>query len=349
MKRTRLVILLLFAVGGLLASVDRVHAQIDEVKRVDGTTKGGKVTAISRTEVTLTANTLAEKIPVNEIADVIFTGEPTGLKTARLNAKNARYEDARSALGGVKMETVKRNEIKQEIVYLRALCAAHINLGGGDITTEQALQEMLGFVKSNSQSYHFFNACQILGDLSIRKGDFAGAAKYYGALAKAPWPGYKMRAGVLAGRADQAQGKNAAAIKKFNYVLGLQSDTAEGKRQRAAATLGKSVSLATDASQVPKVIKVVKKVIDEAAPEEQELQARAYNALGQCHVQAGQTKDALLAFLHVDVLFHTVPEAHAEALANLVDLWKQVDKADRSREAAEVLKSRYPNSRWAKK
>ena len=39
-------------------------------------------------------------------------------------------------------------------------------------------------------------------------------------------------------------------------------------------------------------------------------------------------------FLHVDVLYSTVPDAHAEALAHLVPLWKAVGQEERSREVA---------------
>ena len=56
-----------------------------------------------------------------------------------------------------------------------------------------------------------------------------------------------------------------------------------------------------------------------------------------------------MAFLHVDSLYFGVPEQHAEALANLSTLWKDVQKGDRAAQALEQLKERYPNSRWAQK
>ena len=71
-------------------------------------------------------------------------------------------------------------------------------------------------------------------------------------------------------------------------------------------------------------------------------------ALGNCYEKARQNKEALFAFLHVDVLYNTVPEVHAEALAHLVPLWKAVGQEERSREARETLLQRYANSRWAK-
>jgi len=56
-----------------------------------------------------------------------------------------------------------------------------------------------------------------------------------------------------------------------------------------------------------------------------------------------------LAFLHVDVLYFTVPEAHAEALANLVELWEAMHKTERAQRARAILDEQYRNSPWAKK
>ena len=93
---------------------------------------------------------------------------------------------------------------------------------------------------------------------------------------------------------------------------------------------------------------MVEQVIKDADPEQKELHARAYNALGSCYQRAGQAKDALLAYLHVDVLYSSVPDAHAEALANLATLWRSIGQESRAREARQVLEQRYANSKWAK-
>ena len=55
-----------------------------------------------------------------------------------------------------------------------------------------------------------------------------------------------------------------------------------------------------------------------------------------------------MAFLHVDVLYSTVPEAHAEALSHLVPLWQATGQADRARESRELLQQKYSRSKWAK-
>jgi hypothetical protein len=49
------------------------------------------------------------------------------------------------------------------------------------------------------------------------------------------------------------------------------------------------------------------------------------------------------------VLYFTVPEAHAEALFNLAELWDGVHKTERAVRCRGLLEERYRNSRWAKK
>jgi hypothetical protein len=49
------------------------------------------------------------------------------------------------------------------------------------------------------------------------------------------------------------------------------------------------------------------------------------------------------------VLYAAVPDAHAEALANLVDLWEQDHKMERANHDRKRLMERYPESPWAKK
>ena len=71
--------------------------------------------------------------------------------------------------------------------------------------------------------------------------------------------------------------------------------------------------------------------------------------LGTAQRQAGRVKEALLAFLHVDILYPGVPDAHAEALANLAELWDQVHKGERANRARQTLQEQYKDSPWAKK
>lgn len=322
-------------------------AQFDTVKRTDNKTKNGKLTSMTKNQVVVTANGVDEETPVNEILSVSFAGEPNELKTSRLNVRNGHYEETKKTLAKIDVDNLQREVVQNEVRFYLALCNAKLAMMGS-VPVDAAIKEMFSFVKANRDNYHYYEACQALGDLSVRKGDFGGASKYYGLLRKAPWPEYQMRAGVLAGRASQANGDDAGAVKKFDFVLGQKTTSPKEEGWHLAAKLGKAVSLtAANPEKADEAIAVVLQVIKKAAPEEKDLHARAYNALGKCYLQNNATKDALLAFLRVDVLYAAHAQEHAEALSHLVKLWKEVGKEDRSREASAVLKDRYPNTKWA--
>ena len=49
-----------------------------------------------------------------------------------------------------------------------------------------------------------------------------------------------------------------------------------------------------------------------------------------------------MAYLHTHLMFSLQPDAHAEALKRLVELWPQVGKPERAAEARSELQQRYP-------
>ena len=145
----------------------------------------------------------------------------------------------------------------------------------------------------------------------------------------------------------QAQNNHREAIGLFEKILssGLQGPQAD--RYRLSATLGKAVSLAR-AGQGEQALKLVENVVKSAEKGDTEIHARAYNALGECYLAMQDPKAALLAYLHVDALYNQHPPLHAEALANIANLWEQMEKTDRMQSTRKRLLQQYPNSKWAK-
>jgi tetratricopeptide (TPR) repeat protein len=324
----------------------------DQVRRI----KGDKTTAINCTvkdmspsEVTIEgdAGTL-EKIPVTEIDAIRFDGEPAQFNLVRNGAANGNYESALTALTRVEATPglLDRAEFKADIEFYKAFCKAKLALaGGGDLP--EAGRLMLNFVRAHPKSYHALAANEVVGDLLVQNQNYAQAQEYYAKLADVPFPEYKMKSGVLVGRALVAQKKYPEAEKAFDGVLAIPA-AAGTESQRLAATLGKATCLA-ETNKPDEAVKLVDEVIAKAGPEDTDLLARSYNTLGNClQKKPGGEKDALLAFLHVDVLYVGNAQAHAEALFNLAKLWNQVNKPERATQAVQTLKDRYPNSAWAK-
>jgi tetratricopeptide (TPR) repeat protein len=329
-------------------TTSRVAAQgiADRVRLVRGT-ETGEVNDMTPYELTLNKGRPGSRsVPVNEIKTVIFADEPSELTQARVNAANGAYSNALAALEKIDLKSVRRDFIKQDVEFYKAFCAGKLALGGqreiGD-----AGRQLNSFVRSYTQNFHHLAAVELMGDLLMAGGRYENAQKQYAELAKAPWADYKMRSAVAVGRTLQAQDKHAEAIAQFDAALAMTDESADAQNQKLSATLGKAVSLAETGGGA-EAVGIIEKIIRDADPEQKELHARAYNALGRCYEQAGQTKDALLAYLHVDVLYNTVPDAHAEALAQLVPLWQSIGQQEQSRQARQLLQERYGGSQWAK-
>jgi tetratricopeptide (TPR) repeat protein len=325
-----------------------VSSAIDSVKIANKPLCRGRVVSMSPLKVTIEegAEGQTKDIPVNQIQAVSYENEPIDLKTAKAHVLNNRYAEAMTALERIK-EDSGRPEIQQDIDFYKALCAAKLALGGSGKIAD-AGRMMKAFADTNTKSYHYFEASETVGDLLVAIGRYAQAAEYYHRLDEAPWPDYQMRAGVAAGRALLAQGKIDEANAAFDKVIATQGQGEQAQSQRLLARLGKASALSA-AKKSDEAIKMVEDLLKTADPEDAPLMARAYNVLGTAYRQAGRTKEALLAFLHVDVLYPAVPDAHAEALANLADLWEQVHKGERANRARKTLEEDYRDSPWAKK
>jgi len=321
----------------------------DTVKLKPTGTVVGEVVKMSPLEVVVKQGALEKKVPVNQIASIIYDSstEPSSLNAARMAARRGRYQDALDVLTDPKKipAEIERLEVQQDVAFFTGLCTARLALGGtGKIT--DAGSAIFSFVNKEKGSYHYLEASELVGDLLVAAGKYADAEEYYRELEKAPWPDYKMRANVAIGRAQLAEKKLAEAEKSFDTVLAIQAEGPLADFERMAARLGKARCLA-EKGETDNAYKMVQGVIAKADPEYAELHSRAYNTLGTIQRKAGRTKEAILAFLHVHILYFAYPEQHAEALANLEQLWNQVHKPERANKARQILDTSYKNSPWA--
>jgi tetratricopeptide (TPR) repeat protein len=328
---------------------------VDSVKTTKDTRSiSGRIISMTSTEVVVEQTAGKKTIPVNEIATIVYDEDPPQLRTARgfADPDTARYEDALSQLEKIKLSGTPRAEIQQDVDFLRAYCTAQLALEGKEgYTVLGAAKEMKDFIAAHKGSYRWLKANEVFGDLAVAAGNLKAAETYYDQLRKSPFPDYKMRAGILIGRVLMAQGgvaNLAAAGKAFDEALAVPGDTDAAKAQRLDATLGKTRLLALGGKS-DEAIKAVEPIIAAASREQTETLAHAYNTLGVAYRAAKKPKEALLAFLHVELLYSSTPEAHAEALFNLAALWMELGNGQRAEEAKKSLLQKYGNSLWAKK
>jgi tetratricopeptide (TPR) repeat protein len=338
-----------FGLVAIVASLSVAgQSRADSVKTVRGVFAGhvADMTAVKIDLQPAVSSNAPKGIPVNQIITIFFENEPTSLRAAKTHLVEGRYSDALAELNRVK-EKGTREEIKQDLEFYKALCSARLALEGiGQIA--DAGRMMNAFVDHHPQSYHYFQGIEVVGDLLVAVGQYPRAAEYYARLEAAPWPETKMRAGVAIGRALLAQGKSEDAMRAFDRVLAIEEAGEPAAAQRLLASLGKAAVLAA-AKRNDDAIALVENLLKKADSDDAQIQARAYNVLGTAYRQAGRVQEALLASLRVDLLYPEVFDAHAEALANLADLWQQVHKPERAQRAKRTLDERYKSSPWARK
>lgn len=335
------------AMGAWLVAVS-TGAALDSIKTKNGSMLGKIVnTSPLNIEIEQGANAEHKEIPVNQIDIIFYNDELSSIRNAKNSILSEHYEEALNILSRLKIDAVTRKELREDMEFYTALSTAQLAIGGsGKIADAGRL--MIAFTKNYPDSYHYFQACEIVGDLLVANRSYAQAEEYYAKVAKAPWPDYQMRAGVAIGRALLAQGKHSEALNAFEKVLANERKDALSQAQSMAARMGKAAVL-VDMKKNDEAVKLVQSVLNQADPDDAGAMARAYNILGNALRQEGKKKEAILAFLHVDLLYASVPDAHAEALWNLAELWDELHKIDRAARARQILEQQYKNSPWAQK
>jgi tetratricopeptide (TPR) repeat protein len=288
-------------------------------------------------------------VPVNEIRRIAFANDPPELRRARDDVLEGQLENGLEALKRINAASIERAVVQRDLQYYLAYCQAKIALaGGGDKAA--AATALLAFARDDPKSYHFYEAAELLGDLALALESFENASKYYAAIGRAPWPDFQLRAEILEARVLLAQGKYSDGLQVYEKTLSARLDSPDVSRQKLLASAGKALCLA-ELGKADEGIQVLEAMIDKHDPQDVVLFGRIYNALGRCHYNAKRPKDALLAYLHVHLLFASDPDPHAESLYFLSKLWAapEINKPEEAVAARNTLLKRYSGSPWSKR
>lgn len=328
-----------------LAGGARAQTMIDRVYRQNGV-DSGQIVGVTPLEVTISKNGVESKIASEDIEAVYLAGEPGDLNSVRTALRAGRLVDAKRTIDGLDPADAQREEVQADIEFYRMLVGAQLALSG-EGSLQAATAAARDFATRRRSSFHVPQAIETLGDLLLANEDYAGARAEYAKLAKAPSEYLALRSALLVGRAWQAEGKFAEALVEFDKVMGSSLRGARVDPLKASAALDRAISQA-GAGKSDEAAATIGAIIDKSDGEDAATLARAYNALGDCYLKAGNDEGALYAFLYVDLLYNKTADAHAKALHELVILWRKNGMDNRSQEAAQKLAEKYPGSRWAK-
>ena len=318
----------------------------DKVQAVGQAPHVGKIKRITAEAVVISVSGRDRTVAVNELANVSFANEPDALSKARRSVDAGRYENAINELGSIDSTALRDERVKQDVLFYQALATAHLALGGAS-NLKAAGKRMHQFKKAAPTSHHYFEATDVLGRLAMAMGQYKAATNFFGELAGAPWKDFQLKANILRADGLLQQGKHVEALEQYRTAMKTSVDGPRADLQKSLAGIGLAVCLA-ETGNVDEGVKTLLDILKNSDPRDVELNAKAYNALGKCHLQRNNLKQALQAFLHTDLLYSGQRDAHAEALYHLTQLWELVDRSDRSRQARNALKSNYASSQWAK-
>lgn len=314
--------------------------------------KGGaavKGTIVERTrdKVVIEVRGANQNFPSNEIARVVFDGEPPQLTRAKDLIGAGNLDQAMDEFKKIDVPSIKSEEIKKDYEFFRGyLAAANALRGKGDAAGAKIL--LLNWAKENSTSHLFYSASEKLGELAMATGTPNEAAKYFGALAGSPFSELKVKGGYLAGKALLALNQTAEAKAKFAAVTQAQvSDPASLKLKKLANVA--SVSCDAVEGKADQALQALEKIVDESDSADAELFSALYNTMGNILQAAGKHEEAILSFLKTDLLYASEVDAHAEALHWLSQLWPKVGENQRATEAKSKLSKLYPTSQWLTK
>jgi len=319
----------------------------DKLFPKSGATQTGAIVEMTRDNVVMEIRGNKQNFPSTDILRIVYDEEPPKFSTAKQQAAAGQWDQALEALKAVNAQGITRVEVKQDLLYYQGLILGQLALRGqGDAAASK--KRLLEYAKGNPQSYHFYELSEMLGTLAVSLGANEEAAKYFTAMGSSPSAEIKLNGRYLLGSALLAQGKSEEARKAFTEAITASADSVEAKRyQKMSKVAINRCDIAED--KAPAAIESLRKMVDDSDTTDSELFAGIYNALGIAHQKSGKNEEAVLDFLHTDLLFSTNPDLHAEALYHLSQLFGPIGDPQRAADAKSRLQSRYSNSPWAKK
>jgi tetratricopeptide (TPR) repeat protein len=330
--------------AGLIAT--RTSSKADAVyRRGNNTPISGDITSISRTEVVVTGRTNKKDypIPANEIERIRWDSESPQVSQNRIEERNGQFDKAIAGYEAA-LKIAANENVRTDLEFHIARATAAKALKDED-KYDDAIALLEKFRAAHSTNFRYYEALRLLAQLEMTQGDVEKGNAALQAMADAPWTDFKMETDILKAKVALAHDDVGAALKALDGVIAVAPTTAVEKSRRYEALLTKASCLQKQ-TKYQQATDVLTGILDEVADEDTKTLADTCIRLGDCYQAGGRTKEAILAYLRVDILFSKEKKQHAEALYYLSRLFAQDGKPDKAADAAARLQEHYPRSPW---
>jgi TolA-binding protein len=299
----------------------------------------GQVESESPSEVVVLLGATTTSVPVDQIASIRYDGQSATYQLGETREANGQLAEAAELFKKAAAESAAKPFPLQAALFREAEVLTDLALIEPD-RIKDARDRLTRFVQAYPNGRHIAAARGCLARLQLNAGDFKGAEATIAELAKLPKAGE--RAAVLKTKVLARQGKHREAIAELDRLI---ASSPKGSERQRAAMLAKAESLA-GLEQFKEAETLLRQVILGNPAEDATAQAPAYNTLGDCLRAANRPKDALIAYLHTDLLYSKNKEEHPRALHQIAVLFRQLKQDGRADEFLKKLKDEYPRSPW---
>jgi lipopolysaccharide biosynthesis regulator YciM len=236
----------------------------------------------------------------------------------------------RRALEGLDHRPLARRHVQFKIGRLLALLAE-----GDPTQVGAAIKALADFKREHAASWQITACAKLLAQLQLARGDSDAALKTYQELATVPaLPREISRECALLSARALLRGKQLAEAEKQLRAL-LQSVPSEDPLVIRARICQAECRAA--AGQFAEAVRQLEGIITATA--DHDAKALAYNTLGDCYQLENRPRDALWAYLWVDVLYHHDHQEHARAITQLAKLFEALGDSARATQYRQRLKA----------
>lgn len=331
----------------LLGSLTPVFG-IDQVtRRSDNVTLRGEFQAMTTEAVTIRlTNGREESVSVADIKTLRFDQEPTLLAQAQSNERSGALDAALEKYLQVQNEYSGGNQrLITDLSFLIARTKCRLALTSAD-QYQEALEAIRAFRTTHSDNFRYLEATLLEASVAAAAGDATTARTLLQDVQNSPVTGFQLQAGVQLGELLLETGDVAAALNAFNTVVTQSEGDSNAAAAHWSGLLGRA-RCQQEQGQFAAAVATAEEVISGVSQSDTEILAQAWIRKGDCYRLQNEPKAALMAYLHVDVLYPTEPAEHAQSLYQLTQLWGPAGHQDRADDAAARLTELYPGSPWA--
>ena len=340
------VAVLLAAAGG----VSRAAGQ-DNVALVSGRTIAG-VTVVrdgfDKVEIDRDGDGKADElVDAIEVKDVSYGDAPLAYRQGSVYFKQGRYAEAAKYFVQAVEDEKARPWIKAYAGYYAGECRRHLGAAEKAMLVEARLAYEQA-VKADPRGRLAPYAVRGIGLCFMEEGKALAAGGEFGKLMRGEYGNEWILGGkLLNARLLSQAGKHEDAKKLCEEVRAAAEKANRPALTREARIARSEVLLA--AGEYAKAREIFYEIAREADERDVKTRARAYNAIADCFLGEKKTREALLAYLRVRVVYFEASDELPRALYGAALCFTKLRQPERARELLAVLEKEHAGSPWTQK